>query len=378
MLNIQKELRSGKTLAEICEPLGIKYKEQDGKVILSYDQIESSKFKNHPIVVECRGLILFTDNWDVACYPFSRFFNYNEPGADELPKDLGGCYVLTKLDGSLLSLWWDRVDNTYRVSTRKMMYAEGPVSDLVDKTFADLFREAAKNNTNLPFLIGSEMLSTKANYCYELCGPLNRIVTPYKETTITLLTVRDLTNLNELPRKNVEEVGVTQGVKVVDRVPLTDWETLLNMEKHESMFEGYVVVKENLAGSHSRVKVKNPAYLRISRLVSSHSMRAFVELVKKNEQDEFLSYYPEYLEQIMKIVDNLWKIWYSASEDYKRLCGIEDRKQFALEAQKCLFPSILFALRDNKTCLYNLGHYIADIRADSLISMFEKVENAKA
>jgi len=371
MLNIQKELRSGKTISEICDPMGIAHKEQDGKVILTYDMIESFKFRDHPIVKECRGLILYTDNWDIACYPFERFFNMGEGYADKLPEDLEGCLVLEKLDGSLLSLWWDRVKSTWSVSTRKMMYAEGNVNDLTDKTFAQLFTEAMQK-TNIENLIRLQLLDRGVTYCFELTSPLNRIVTRYESLNITLLTARDHQTLHEFPRIALSELSKYLEVSLVKAIPMSNWEEILKMDV-DPMFEGYVIIKEQLGGSHLRVKVKNPSYLAISKITSSHSKRAFMELIQGNKQDDFLGYFPEYTDTITGLVAGLIKVDETVRKDWNELMGIENQKEFALEAVKRKFPSILFHLKKNFVCLYGLRDYMVGLKTDSLLEMVEKM-----
>ncbi len=49
---------------------------EEGLIVLNYDQIYSAP-KAHPIVVECRGLILDTD-FNVVSRSLDRFFNYGE------------------------------------------------------------------------------------------------------------------------------------------------------------------------------------------------------------------------------------------------------------------------------------------------------------
>jgi hypothetical protein len=53
MLNVQKYLQSGKTLENLSDDFGIKSNPhpEDGRVILNYDQIDSSKHKMEPIPV---------------------------------------------------------------------------------------------------------------------------------------------------------------------------------------------------------------------------------------------------------------------------------------------------------------------------------------
>ncbi len=372
MLELQKRLLAGETPDSICTPLGINWKEENGEVLFSYDQIEAFKHKSDPIVRSCRGLILNKSDWSVASYGFNRFFNKNEPGADELPEDLAGCYVTEKLDGSYLALRYSRPMGSWQVSTRNMLFAEGTVNDISNKTFAQLFWEAAEK-TKLPHLIALDMLDPYRTYVFELTSIENRIVTRYLETKITLLTVRDNKSLEELWRPDVEEISETLGVDLVKRVPLTDWKTLLDMEHLDKTFEGWVVVKHNPAGSHIRVKVKNPSYLRIARLVSSHSQRAFMELIKKSEQDEFMAYYPEYTEHIQKLLDGLHNIEYTVLDDWGIVKGLSDRKAFAMEATLRNFPSLLFTLKDGKVSVEDLGKYLLGLRTDTLLEMLGKV-----
>ena len=81
-MKVQEYLRGKgdplQALATLKEDLGICYKvyEEDGIVILDYDQIESPK--THPIVIECRSLILAYPEFDVVSRKYDRFFNYGE------------------------------------------------------------------------------------------------------------------------------------------------------------------------------------------------------------------------------------------------------------------------------------------------------------
>ena len=63
MLNVQNYLRSGKTLDDLTDELGIKSTPHENLplVILNYSQIDSPK--TDAIVRECRGLILDKRDW---------------------------------------------------------------------------------------------------------------------------------------------------------------------------------------------------------------------------------------------------------------------------------------------------------------------------
>ena len=85
--------------------LGIKVKHYDDKgiTLLDYDQIESPK--THPIVIECRSLILHTDDFSLVSMKFPRFFNLGEN--PEYYKDFNweDAVALEKLDGSLVGVY---------------------------------------------------------------------------------------------------------------------------------------------------------------------------------------------------------------------------------------------------------------------------------
>lgn len=73
-------------------------------MILNYDQILSSP-KTHPIVRECRGLVLNSQSYELIARSFFRFFNWGEV-VDEMPLfDFNDFAVQTKEDGSIILLY---------------------------------------------------------------------------------------------------------------------------------------------------------------------------------------------------------------------------------------------------------------------------------
>lgn len=109
-MNTQDYLRSGKTFEDLTSELGINVTKHDTLplVILNYDQIESPK--THPIVRECRGLVLNSENYSLVARAFSRFYNWGEV-AEEMPLfDWKTCIADEKVDGCFhhstkLNLW---------------------------------------------------------------------------------------------------------------------------------------------------------------------------------------------------------------------------------------------------------------------------------
>jgi hypothetical protein len=103
MLEIQKYLVNSTEptieakLEKLKEELGIKFKiyHEDGIVILNYDQIESPK--SHPIVIECRSLILNIYTLGVVSRKFDRFFNHGECPEFYSDFDINRSYVFYPL-----------------------------------------------------------------------------------------------------------------------------------------------------------------------------------------------------------------------------------------------------------------------------------------
>jgi tRNA splicing ligase len=105
MLEVQKYLNN-KTLDDLNNEFAIKttFHPNLPLVILNYDQIES-KPKNHPIVRECRGLVLNSTDWSVAARSFPRFFNWGEVAEEMKDFDFSDFLVQSKEDGSLCLIY---------------------------------------------------------------------------------------------------------------------------------------------------------------------------------------------------------------------------------------------------------------------------------
>ena len=187
-LQVQKALRSGQSLDSLLEEHQLKTDMKDGLVLLNYD---FKAMKSHPLVQECRSLILEEGTWDVVSMAFPRFFNSGEGTAAEI--DWATAYAEDKIDGSLLQLFYYK--GKWRCSTRGKLDAAGGLGDSsVYETFADLFWTVLATYTT-DF---DKDLSTLHNYVFELVSPWNRIVTVYEEPALYLLTARSIKRMDEV------------------------------------------------------------------------------------------------------------------------------------------------------------------------------------
>ena len=147
---------------------GIKSREYDcGTVVLNYNQIDQGEDGNkfHPIVRECRSLVISKD-FEVISRSFCRFFNLGE-GENEV--DFSNAVAYEKLDGSLISLYWNPLKNWWCFRSRSLAFAEGENDKGI--CFADLI----DNATGFPHsMLNDELshLSKDKTYIFELVSPL--------------------------------------------------------------------------------------------------------------------------------------------------------------------------------------------------------------
>ena len=353
-LKIQKFLRENSLVAAV-EKWNLKVSEEGNLVQLNYNMIDSPRGVSE--CDECRGLILDRSNdWAVVAYPFRRFYNIGETQA--VIPDLKTSVLWEKMDGTLINLFfWD---GEWRVSTRGMPFANGPVGDY-DQSYSDLFLETSDK---YPKIQRMREDWTDKNFIFELIGPKNRVVTPYKEADIRLLTVRDLSTLGECDWSTLCDWSQMLGVplpRIYSFSDLDDLEALMELNEIGELDEGFVLVDTENAdnGSWRRVKIKNPSYFAVAKLVGNgpFSGRRALELVMQGEDTvvEFLAYFPEYSERILGIQVALNKLIKRAEDDIEKLVvgdpeDREQRKSMALAIQReALVPSIVFRVMGGRS-----------------------------
>ena len=262
------------------KPYCIKVSQDENYTMLKYDQIKSDL--SLPLVRECRGLILDEHNCPV-CVPFFKFFNNHEPNADSI--DWDSASVQEKLDGSIIKLAY--FGGKWRVSTNGTIdaYKSHIYDSLSDvecpySTYGDLW-DVARKKAKLNY----DDLDKNCTYMFELVSPYNKVVVDYPETKIYHIGTRDNVTLLE---KNVDI-----GVEKPKLYPLHTLDGCLDACKNMPFNqEGYVVVDKDW----HRVKIKSPAYVAVHRLKNNGDIneRAVIQLIRENELDEFLSYFPEF------------------------------------------------------------------------------------
>lgn len=300
-------------------------------VLLKYDQLNSNMGER--IVQECRGIILDeSDNWSVISYGYNKFFNYQEGAAAKI--DWSTSRVYEKLDGSLMTLYY--YDNMWHVSSSGRPDASGEVMN-TNLTFKDLFWDVwNKLGYKLPN-------NTDTSFMFEMMTPLNRVVVRHESSNIVLHGARRLSDFVEL---DPLAVASNNGWRCVKTFNLNSMDAIVesakNLDPMES--EGYVVCDANF----NRVKMKTPQYVAVAHLKDGFSTRRMLEIVRSNENNEFLSYFPEYELLYQEISNKYNSLLNDMQVFYNKISHIADQKLFAAEALKSRFSGALFSMRSGK------------------------------
>jgi len=323
-------------LDKLSEEFGIsvkRHEEYSNLVLLKYNQITSPA--SHPIVKECRGTILDTDNDFVpVCYPYRRFANYGETWADDI--DFSKARIYEKVDGSLCQLFY--YDDRWHIATSGSPSASGEVNGF-GFSFKELFWKTWKE---LDYTLPDD---EKCNYFFELVTPFNKVVVQHEKSNIILHGARRLSDFQEL---NPVVEAYINGWECVKIFKFADKESVLkSLEGMDgSKQEGFIACESGPI--FKRVKIKCEDYLRKHRMVSSMSIRNMLDAIRTNEVDEVLVYCPQFKDMCYDLKTKYEHLVGKIEGVYSIISDIDDKKQFASYATKYNFSGILFGLKNGK------------------------------
>ena len=313
------------------DPYNLKISRDGPYVMFKYNQL-SSDFSN-PIVREARGIIFREDNWKCVRRAFDKFFNYGEPNAAEI--DWNTAKVQTKIDGSLVSAWFD--NRKWHYSTNGTIDAyKAPTGDIKLPTFGDVLEEAFRNNGSSKKEIFEHCASKNVCYTFELVSPQTRVVIPYEKPDLYFIGCRTMKTERDTKDsiissffKTPKEYDFHSAQDVVDAAKELPWDE-----------EGYVVVDSNF----NRVKIKSPAWLvaHYARSNNSISKESLIQVILDGEQEEFLVYandYREELESVEQEMEDFVKDLDDAAREMKKKYAAEVIK-YPKSIQPYLFSKV--------------------------------------
>ena len=354
-MKVQEYLRNKndplQALATLKEELGIRYKvyEEDGIVILDYDQIESPK--THPIVIECRSLILSYPEFDVVSRKYDRFFNYGEAPDMYADFSFDDAIVMEKADGSLIGVYYNPKTDRWEISTRGMAKAEG--EHLFGTTWRQKVQEAFGFKDEVDFQERcDDIFRRSSTYIFEYCSPENRIVTKYDEAHMVLTGVRckDGTEVDAAIISSPYVDAAFRGLRV--RAPkiysAENMDELIEYANNlPNLEEGFVVRCQK---TNKRVKIKSKTYLVAHKLRGNDAVptrKNVLTLVLEGEVSEWKLYFPEWASMTDECAAEVDEFLKEADALFYSNNYLTNQKEFAQSIQLSKFKgcSLLFSAR---------------------------------
>lgn len=322
--------------AKLTEEFAISVKQVDDLLVLNYNQIESPK--THPLVIECRSLILDTD-FNIVSRSFDRFFNYGEALNVVTEIDFTKAECFEKVDGSLIKLYKHK--GVWYAATKGTAYAES--SSGYGPTFKSLVLKSLGCHDEREFQAVLNMhLDSKFTYIFELTCVENRVVKRYEGYTLHYLACRE----NATGEYHDEEMAVRAiGARIIDKFRFDTVEECIRTARTlKNLDEGYVVYVDGVPVS----KIKSPAYLAVHAIRGEGlTPKRIMQLVLVNEQDEYLTYFPEDEKFFTPYLQAMETMCGDIRHSYNVYKDIEEQKEFALEVRHYPFAPVLFKTRQN-------------------------------
>jgi hypothetical protein len=338
MLAVQQFLQS-KTFDDLTSELGITVKKHDTLplAIVNYDQIESPK--THPVVRECRGLVLHTDTKAVVAKSFSRFFNWGEVQEEMGTFDFSDFIVTSKEDGSLCVIYY--FDGKWYANTRGSF----GLDNMQHQSFT--WQEGFCKALGVSDLQEVDaFLDRSVTYICEFCSPWNKIVRRYEKPVMYLLTAF-------IGEQEVHWDKIDKWAGTIFKMPeryefhsIEEIQAFLSAQAAaDPTFEGVVIRDKH----GNRWKIKSATYLGLHKLRGEgdnvYNPKNLLPFIMSGEEDELLTYFNEVRCTYFELKSNVQKAYISLLETWVEHRHIEDQKEFALAVKDHPFAAVLFSLR---------------------------------
>jgi hypothetical protein len=336
MLKVQQYLRDGNPLDALAAELGIAtFRHPELPLVgLKY---QSHAPKSHPLVRECRGLVLEAGSWDVVAKPFDRFYNAGEDPDAFAAFNWSRLTCQAKEDGSLPIVYAYR--GAWHVNSSGS-FGHARVS-FSGQTWARLFWAASG--------LEPGRLDPRSTYVFELCSPYTRVVRAYPRTTAYLLSMFETATCRERAVEEAMEEAARLGVPTPETYRLGSMAEIASFlaerERADPTFEG-VIIRDD---ADLRFKIKTRTYLEAHHAEGGGNLfhpKRLVPLVLSGEVDEVIAYYPEVREAAGRVRAEVEAAWEGLRSVWERTWRIEEQKQFARAIIGATpFTGLLFALR---------------------------------
>lgn len=331
-------------LEALTEQLAISVKKVDDLLVLNYNQIDSPK--THPIVMECRSLILEADTLKIVSRSFDRFFNYGE-ALNVMPEiDWNKAVAYEKVDGSLIKIYNHK--GRWNISTKGTAYGETDCMGY-GVTFTELVYRAlgVKDNEEFDNKMRMCIFKEEVTYIFEITSVENRVVKRYDGYKLHFLAARR-NDTGEYVCKDekdwfLDPVSYVDFIYYPKRYTFETHEACIRTARElKDLDEGYVIYQDGVPIA----KIKSPAYVAVHHIRGEGlNPKRIMQLVLTNEQEEYLQYFPDDRSVMAPYIDAFERLTFNIKTIYDCISDIQDQKTFAKRAGNFNFKSALFQAR---------------------------------
>lgn len=214
------------------------------------------------------------------------------------------------VEGTMINVFWDYKNNLWEIATRNNIGGKSSFYKTKNaKTFRDMFFEAvAYSNLDLN--------SLNKNLCYSfvLQHPENRIVVPFKEPQLYLISIYMIDNTEPfdikvgiIDKSDFLTIHTNTKIKLPTIYKFNAYSELI--EKYASMNTSYdtlgVVIHNNKTGE--RTKIRNPVYEQVKQLRGNQPKLQYQYLClrKEGKVGDFLNFFPEHKTEFSSFRDQI-------------------------------------------------------------------------
>lgn len=267
----------------------------------------------------CRGLVVRFPTFGpkttseafelIHSFPFTRFYNHNEKEAAKV--NLNNADMIEKLDGTMVGVFFPKTGYDFKNPqipywhTRKMICTHKPDMELEVVGFhgnkSQLLRLIGENIQFLKF----HRLDVNYTFIFEFIHDATHVLTKYSKDQqgLYLIGSRNINNFNECTEDQLDKIAERIGAKRPRR-----WDSIDDANIIDKMMQQASIKNQNFEGfvfrdrrSYERIKVKNPKYVKLHRMLDLLSYKKLISLVLEGEAEEILAYFPTASKQISEI-----------------------------------------------------------------------------
>ena len=306
--------------------------------IMNYHLASWTSFQS-PSALNCRGIMYdVTDptNVKLVSLPPEKFFNYEEGGVDHTKGKFGDKMV--KMDGSLISTYTHEGEIYFKSKGSLFSSQALDAMKLVSKEEHSSFKEELKKLVDMGYTVNLEYTS-----------PENRIVVPYQEEKLTVLSVRSHLDGQNYFATKLKKLLDQHGLHTV-KSNMVVHESLHDKPLEHSKFvddvraeqegEGYVVeivIDESIS---YLTKIKNLKYIALHHTKDSvNSPKRLFEAVIEEGTDDLRSMFADdpyvlnKVEEMEKLVQPIFNHIIKTVEGFCEENKELSRKDYAIKAK---------------------------------------------